>query len=169
MNTETELEDRTEAPTPRRLREARQKGQVVVSRDLAAALALLAAAGGLHVMGPWLLGGLRTGVARSLGGLHEFGAADAASATIKTGFSMLGVAAPMLVFALVAGAAATLAQVGFLFSGEPLKLKPERLDPLEGVRRVFSMRTFVGIAGGLAKGGVILAVLAASLWQERVA
>ena len=169
MMTDPENEDRTEAPTPRRLREARQKGQVAVSRDLAAAVALLAAAGGLHLFGPGLLGGLRAGLERSLSGLHEMGADHATSAAMSSGAGVLGVAAPFLILAMAAGIAATLAQVGFLFTGETLQLRAERLDPMNGFRRAFSMPTFVALAGGLAKGGVIVVVLAASLWQERVA
>jgi len=167
MMTETEVEDRTEAPTPRRLREARKKGQVAVSRDLAAALALLATAGGLHLLGPWLMAGLRAGLGRSLSGLHEMNSAEAAVSALGLGGEMMGAAAPILVFALAAGVLATLTQVGFIFTTETLKLQPDRLDPLGGFRRAFSMQTFVGIAGGLAKGAVILGILAASLWQER--
>ena len=162
-------EDRTEAPTPRRLREARKKGQVAVSRDLAAAMALLAAAAGLHLFGSGFLSGLRAALTRSLSGLHEMEAGGASSAAVSTGSAMLGAAAPLMILALAAGAAATLAQVGFLFTGDTIRLKPERLDPFEGLRRMFSMRTFVAVTGGLAKGGIIVGVLAASLWQERVA
>lgn len=167
MMTDAEVEDRTELPTPRRLREARKKGQVVVSRDLAAALSLLAVAGGLHVFGPMLIGGLRAGLSRSLSAIHEMGAGDAMPAVIGTGWSFFGAAAPLMIFVMAAAMAATLAQVGFLFTGETLRIRPERLDPFEGIRRAFSMPTFVGITGGLAKGAVILGVLAASLWQDR--
>ena len=162
-------EDRTEAPTPRRLREARKKGQVAVSRDLAAALALLAAAVGFYLFGSGFLSGLRAALTRSLSGLHEMESGGAPAAMVSAGSAMLGAAAPLILLALAAGAAATLAQVGFLFTGDTIRLKPERLDPFEGLRRMFSMRTFVAVAGGLAKGGIIVGVLAASLWQERVA
>ncbi|HEU4333050.1 MAG TPA: EscU/YscU/HrcU family type III secretion system export apparatus switch protein [Candidatus Eisenbacteria bacterium] len=162
-------EDRTEAPTPRRLREARKKGQVAVSRDLAAALALLAAAAGLYLFGPGFLSGLRSALTRSLSSLHEMESGGATAATVSAGSAMLGATAPLILLALAAGAAATLAQVGFLFTGDTIRIKPERLDPFEGLRRIFSMRTFVAVTGGLAKGGIIVGVLAASLWQERVA
>jgi len=164
---DAEVEDRTELPTPRRLREARKKGQVVVSRDLAAALALLAVAGGLSVFGTSLIGGLRAGLGHSLSTIHEMVPADAPSAVVSTGATLFGAAAPLMIFVMAAAAAATLAQVGFLFTGETLRIRAERLDPIAGFRRVFSMPTFVGVAGGLAKGAVILGVLAASLWQDR--
>lgn len=168
MMTDPDVEDRTEAPTPRRLREARKKGHVVLSRDLAAAVALLAAAGAFYALGPALLRGLRAGVGSSLSGIHEMTAENASPAVLGTGATLFGAAAPMALFIVAAAIAATLVQVGFLFTGETLRLRPERLDPVAGIRRLFSMPTFVGVTGGLAKGAVVIGVLAASLWQERV-
>ena len=162
-------EDRTEQPTPRRIREARKKGQVALSRDLTAAITLLAGAGGLTLLGPKLVAGLGSGLARSLSSLHEMEAATLTASVMTTGTALLVCAAPLIVVALVAGVAGSLMQVGFLFTGSTLALRPERLDPIEGLKRAFSLSTAVGIAGGLAKGAVILGVLAASLWQERVA
>jgi flagellar biosynthetic protein FlhB len=162
-------DDRTEAPTPRRLQEARKKGQVAVSRDLAAALVLVAAASTLYLSGSWIVQGLKSSLGRSLASIHELTPAGASAALVSTGTSMLGSAAPLILLAFLAGAAATVVQTGFLFTGETLRFRPERLDPLAGLRRVFSMPTFVGIGGGLAKGAVILAILAGSAWQERLA
>lgn len=167
MIAQESFEDRTEVPTPRRIQEARKKGQVVYSRDLAAALTLVATAGAFALLGPWLVASLRAGLSRSLSTLHEMESGNAASAVVSSGGTWVGAAAPLMLFALAAGAAATIVQIGFLFTGETLKLRVERLDPMEGIRRAFSMRTFVGIAGGLARGAVILGVLAASLWQEK--
>lgn len=161
------VEDRTEAPTPRRLLEARKKGQVAVSRDLAAALALAGAAGALTLMGPRLLGGLSAALTRSLSALHEMTPEGAVPALRSSGASLLGIAAPLMLFAVAAGAAATLVQTGFLMTGETLRLNPGRLNPVEGIRRAFTLRTFIGISGGLAKGAVILGVLAACAWQDR--
>jgi flagellar biosynthetic protein FlhB len=161
------VEDRTEAPTPRRLLEARRQGQVAVSRDLTAALGLAATAGALTLLGPWLLGGLTGALTRSLSSIHEMTPAGAIPAMRSAGASLLGIAAPLMVFAVLTGAGATLMQTGFLMTGETLRLNPERLNPFEGLRRAFSLRTFLGIAGGLAKGAVILGVLAACLWQDR--
>lgn len=167
MTRDESEEDRTEAPTPRKIREARKKGQVVVSRDIVASVALLATAAALPILGPGFLDGLRAGVGRSLSGIHEMGIAGAPAALVNTGLSLFASAAPLMILAAAAAGAATLGQVGFLFTGETLQLRGDRLDPIAGLRRAFSMPTFVGIAGGLAKGAIIFGVLAASLWQDR--
>jgi flagellar biosynthetic protein FlhB len=161
-------DDRTEQPTPRRLDEARKKGQVALSRDLTAAVTLLVGAGGLTLLGPKLVAGLSTGLSRSLSSLHEMEAGTLTASMMTTGGGLLASAAPLILLALVAAVAGSVAQVGFLFTGATLGLRPERMDPIEGLRRAFSLQTAVGIAGGLAKGAVILGVLAASLWQDRI-
>jgi flagellar biosynthetic protein FlhB len=158
-------DDRTEAPTPRRLLEARKQGQVVASRDLVTAVVLLLAAGTLYAGGSGVLSGIRKGLGGSLASIHE---ADA-STVVKSGVALALPFAPLLLVPLLAGIAATLMQTGFLFTGETFRLKPERLDPAEGFRRAFSARTVVEIAGGLAKGTIVLGVLVVSLWQERAA
>lgn len=167
MRPDESADDRTEAPTPRRLREARARGKVVVSRDLASALALLAAVAGFAVFGAGTLGGIRVILGRSLSVLHEAAESGAPSLVVSTGFAFLGAAAPLILFVSLAALGAVLAQVGFLFTGEGLRLRPERLDPAAGIRRLFSLGTFVGMAEGLVKGGIIFGILAASLWQER--
>jgi flagellar biosynthetic protein FlhB len=158
-------EDRTEAPTPRRLLEARKQGQVAASRDLVTAIMLLLAAGTLYAGGSKVMNGLRKGLGGSLASLHE---ADASS-VVKAALPLALPLAPLLLVPFVAGLAATLVQTGFLFTGETLRLNPERLDPAGGFRRTFSLRTFMDIAGGLAKGTIVLGVLVLSLWQERIA
>lgn len=46
-------------------------------------------------------------------------------------------------------------QVGNLFTTETLKIKPERLNPIEGFKRMFSMRTFVELVKSLLKIGIV--------------
>lgn len=164
-------ENRTEPPTPRRLKEAREKGQVAVSRDLTAAAVLLAAAGAFHFLGPAFLAGLVAGLHGSLARLQEAptGAEAWSAAVWGTGTALAGAAVPLILALVAAALAINFLQVGFLFTTEPLRLRGDRLSPATGLRRAFSMRTFVSLGGGLFRGAVILGVLAATLWQERTA
>ena len=65
------------------------------------------------------------------------------------------VVAPFMIAALVAGLAAQLVQVGFLLSGEPLKPKLERINPVEGFKRMFSRRAVVNMLKAMAKIAVV--------------
>jgi flagellar biosynthesis protein FlhB len=58
---------------------------------------------------------------------------------------------PLLISALALGIVANVAQVGFVFSGEPIKPKFERLNPFEGVKRLFSVRALFDLVKALFK------------------
>src|SRR5690554_5527887 len=55
---EKPAQERTERATPRRLQQAREKGQLARSRELSTMVVLLAAAGGLFLAGGSIIGGL---------------------------------------------------------------------------------------------------------------
>jgi flagellar biosynthetic protein FlhB len=168
MRPEQSADNRTEAPTPRRIREARSKGQVAHSRDLAAAIALLGAIGALALAGPSFVEGLTSALRGSLENLHRMPEdADAVRAAIVAAGAASLRGAALLLLAIVAAAAAShLVQVGFLFTVDPILPQSSRLDPSEGMRRAFSWRTGVRLLGGLVRGAVVAAVLAATLWKE---
>lgn len=168
MTSEQDAESRTEAPTPRRIREARSKGQVAHSRELAASIALLGAIGGMALAGPSLIEGLSNALRGSLENLHRMpeGVDSARAAMVAAGSAFLRVAVPLILAIVAAAVASHLIQIGFLFTGDPLLPKSSRLDPGEGIRRAFSLRTGVRLFGGLFRGAVVVAVLAATLWNE---
>ena len=151
--------ERTEEPTPRRLRQARERGQVVRSRILAGAFAF-----GGGTAGAWL--GLAD-FAQQLQALaaRTLGRSDAPPGSVLLGTASL-VARGSLAVAFPAMAAAGFAAL--LSSGwapQPAALAPrlERLSPGAGLRRIFSLRGLgeVGRSGLVAAG--LLAVLVADV------
>ena len=168
MTRDQGADSRTEAPTPRRVREARSKGQVAHSRDLAASIALLGALGALALAGPSLIEGLANALRGSLENLHRMpGSGDAVRATaVSSGAVFMRIAGPLLLAILGVSVLSHLVQIGFIFTTDPLQPKASRLDPGEGIRRAFSLRTGVRLFGGLVRGAVVAAVLAATLWSE---
>ncbi|MBI2919480.1 MAG: flagellar biosynthesis protein FlhB [Planctomycetes bacterium] len=157
-----ESEDRTEPATPRKLEEARERGQVARSTDLNSALVLLAAMLAFHFFGRGYFDGMAQ-VAR-----HVFGTLDEIDFTADSLTSRFGLLLWLLVRALGPFLAAVLAvalasnwvQVGFLFTGTPLTPTWSKIDPIQGFKRMFSMRALVRLAAGLLK----LAVIAGVLW-----
>ncbi|TYO96296.1 flagellar biosynthesis protein FlhB [Desulfallas thermosapovorans] len=156
-------QQKTEAPSPRRLREAREKGQVPKSRDLSAAIILLAALfaiafmedGIIYSMQRLLLEHFETGV-----NIHL--------PAENLPYYMIGFLArvsmvfmPLFVIILIAAVAANVLQVGVLFAPRVLQPKFERLNPVEGFKRIFSLRSLFELVKNVLK---IIIVAATVYW-----
>jgi len=148
-------EGRTEAPTEKRKKESRRKGQVAKSPDLAAWLGLL--------VGTYLLPATVTrifdaaaGALRTLPAAATTGEADAAVAALadalRSGF--LAIVPTLLVIGAV-GVAAQLAQTRLLVSLKLLVPDVKRINPKSGLKRLFSVKSLVETVKQLAKTGAI--------------
>ncbi len=152
---------KTEQPTPRRLAEARRKGQVPKSRELSAAIGLLAAGAALAATGPALVGTLMGLVAAGM----RSAAVEAplhAGPVIQVAFEkgMLALV-PVLLATMGASLLATFVQTGAAFSWHPIEPKLEHLDPAAGARRLFSRRNLIEAIKAMGK----LLVVGAVLWS----
>lgn len=161
--------DRTEPATPRRREEARERGQVARSADLSSAAVLLAAVLGLRFAGRPLLESLFATTTGVLGGLGTLG--DDPS-TIMNRFGGLFAAVllgflPLAGIVLAASIAVTLAQTGFLFTSDPVKPDLDRVNPITGLGRLFSLRSLVRLLGGLLKLAIVGLVVGWTIWAER--
>lgn len=151
--------EKTFAPTEKRRREAARKGDVLRSRELATAIAVLTGAAWLRFAGPWLLGalqgGARAGLTWDRTAIENFAPGKAAAALA------LGVLPPVLLLALAVMLAVTGSQIGFSdarWVGANLMPKPSRLDPLAGLKRMFGMNGWIEVGKGLAKVGLLGAI-----------
>ncbi|MGI9612706.1 MAG: EscU/YscU/HrcU family type III secretion system export apparatus switch protein [Acidimicrobiales bacterium] len=157
-----ESAQKTEKPTPRRLREARQKGQIPRSVDLVQWVTLLAAS----FLLPSTLRGVvdrideRLGMAFELAGRGETGPALAASATMA-GSAVMALGA-LFGFVVVSSILGMVVQGGVVFSAHPVKPKWERVSPKTGFKRLFSMQSVVETAKALARL-LVLALLVSTV------
>lgn len=133
--------ERTERPSPKRLKEAREKGQVTRSQDLVAAAALLAVTAALAQTGPYGLARLAARLAEGLTRLgdHARGTATPNDVTLLMTGDLIVialVAGPLLLTAAVVGLAGHFAQTGWVFA--PQRLAPDwsRLSPAQGLARL---------------------------------
>jgi len=161
---ESDSTERTFPATPLQLERARQRGQVAVSADLAAPLALLAGAGAMLLAGPSMLAATREMVARCLGSAEQAGGVGAGAMlgpALLAGAACLGVA--------IVTALAGLAQTGWLWTAAGLGPRWDRVNPFDGLRRVASGPSWVRMGLGLAKllavGWVLWRQVAADLAQ----
>jgi flagellar biosynthetic protein FlhB len=156
---ETDQSSRTEEATPRKLEEARRKGDVAKSPDvpqwlsLAAACGVLLAGGGMF--GTQMTGDLLPFIAaphEMLGALESGDGASIMARALWAGAPLLGA---VLFAAGAAGAAGNLAQHGFLWSPEKLSPDISRLSPMKGFERLFGID---GLVAFLKTFGKVVAV-----------
>lgn len=163
---EQDDQERTEQASEKRLREAREKGDVPRSRDLSAALIALTCVGTLLAMRPWMGEHLRRLMHAGLSYTRADALrADAMShALADAGGEALKLLAPIFGVAMLATLLSPVLAGGFTFSSEALTPKPERLNPIEGLKKLVSLRGLVELGKSLLKvlliGGVLSMVLA---------
>src|SRR4051812_5422490 len=151
---EKEAEDRTEAPTARRLHRARQQGQVPLSREATAFATLLAATlAGCLALPPVGLAWLNA--LRSLLEAPEPGGEAAIEFLRAAAHGLL----PVLGAVALAGILASLAQTGPLLRGEAVLPDLSRLSPLAGLRRLLGIEGWIELLRTLLKLGVVGAAL----------
>ena len=153
-----EFGEKTEAPTPKRRQEAREKGQVAKSQDLSAAMVLLAAMIGLQTLGPGIWRKLILITQSCLTSdrlVHADELGVSASLVARATMFML---LPLLVIVFIAALVAVYWQVGFLLSTHPITPSLSKINPLAGFKRMFSPRTFVSTITNIAKMLLLSAV-----------
>jgi len=152
-----DMEDKTEAPTPRRREEARERGQVSRSADLSAAAALLAAMLLLNYFGPGMLIDMKGLFRESLGysaanGVHP-------ASMFHLGFVALYALARLLLPLLACLMGITLLvswlQVGTLFTLHPLQPSLDKINPISGFFRIFSFDSVVKLGLNLLKVSLV--------------
>lgn len=150
---------RSERPTPRRLREARRRGEVAVSRELVAAAALGAGLAALIAAGPGIAAGLAAELRRGL--LSAFDAEPSARRAVGAALLALARAAAAPLLAALAGGGAAGLLSARLFAPGLAAPRWRRLDPAGGLRRLASPAAATGLALGLAKAAAVLALAVA--------
>ncbi|MBI4214332.1 MAG: flagellar biosynthesis protein FlhB [Chloroflexi bacterium] len=155
--------ERTEAPTPRWLQQIRHRGDVARSTEVTTAVGLLAAALTLRVVGPTIVDGLEEILKTALLHPNAFSTDPDAVRFLSIDLVLKGTMgmAPLLLAIMVAGIFSNLIQVGGMFTPSHIAPKYSRVDPLAGLRRLFSLQGLVE----LGKSAIKLIVIAAVIYQ----
>ncbi len=160
-------QERTEQPTPKRLEEARRRGQLPRSPELTTAAVVLIAGLGLHFFGSHLVGELR-GLMQADLALRREVMLDPSSMIPTLGANLaraLGAIAPLLGLTLAAALIAPLSLGGWNLSFQALIPDFTRISPLGGLQRIFSLRSLVELAKAFAKF-LLVAVVAVAFLQK---
>ena len=165
---ENEGSEKTERATPKRLEEARKKGQVPRSADLSAAIVSLIGAGFLYLFGAGaaneMLSVMRDGLSVTSVDLMQ---SDVLLRHTADQFVHGFLAVVPLMGVLVLAAVAAPALIGgWNFSSEALAFKGERINPLAGIGRMFSVRSLVELIKAIGKFVFVGGIGCIVVWSQ---
>lgn len=166
---ETTGQERTEAPTPRKLRQAREEGNVARSTDLTAALMLLASIVLLYFLGKRLFEAMASVIYRLLTSVDAHNPTRADDLGSISGYllHLLGwTLLPLLIAVAGVGILVTASQTGLMLTGKPIVPKFSRLNPLSGVKRLVDARAAIRLVMSLSKVVIISAVASLLIYYE---
>ncbi len=147
-------QERTEKATPKRRRKARKEGQVAQSREIPSVLILLTALAFFYFAGTWMFWNISEfigGVYQNIDTLRINTAADVSAFSVHIFEKLFSILIPFFLPILVAGAVGNIGQVGFEIHGEPIKPKLKKLNPISGVKKLFSLKSLVELAKSIIK------------------
>lgn len=146
-------EDKTEEPSSQRLEDFREEGQVAQSKELTSLLVLIATLGAMYGMGPSLASDfmdfMRRMFAESSG--TELTAERAGQVLMLCLAAAARVVLPIAAAGFLAGVIGSVIQFGFLFTWSPLEPQIDRINPLSGFQRIFSLSSLLEGAKSLFK------------------
>jgi flagellar biosynthetic protein FlhB len=159
-------QEKTEQPTPKRLQDAKKKGQVARSRELNSMAITLLGGVALVSMGTHLGGGLWELMAGNFtiprADIYDPMALIRRLATaVQDGLFML---LPFFLVVVVAAIASSVALGGIAFSGEAMAPKFSKLDPIKGIKKVFSLKGLMEVLKAMAKFLLVGSATALLLW-----
>lgn len=160
---ESSGQEKTEAPTPRKVRQAREEGNVARSTDLIAACMLLASIALMYLLGTRVVEGLASSLQNML--LATFSDNPTRPDDLQGSFDYIAhilaiTVVPLLLATAAVGLVASAGQVGPMLTGKPLKPQFSRINPLSGVKRLFDARAAMRLVMSLAKVILIAGVAA---------
>ncbi|WP_394232515.1 flagellar biosynthesis protein FlhB [Niallia oryzisoli] len=160
--------EKTEKATPKKRTDARKKGQVAKSQDVNTAIGLLAVFMFFLFAGSYLLKKLVSILEHSF---QDYMLMDLTEETIfmiliELLKELVLFVGPIMLVALVAGVAANYFQVGFIFSTEAIQMKLEKIDPIKGFKRIFSLRSIVEFLKSILKICIVGMITFLVIWNS---
>ncbi|WP_193180002.1 flagellar biosynthesis protein FlhB [Nisaea sediminum] len=143
--------DKTEEASARKLSQAREKGQVLSSKEVNNFAILLGATIVVGLVGPFTMRGLTESLLIFIERPDMIDVAGSGAVMIDM---LLGVGlaiAPALALLVVLAALGILMQIGWLLSPESIQPKLEKISPISGAKRLFSLKSVVELLKGVVK------------------
>ena len=161
--------EKTEKATPKKRKDERKKGNVFVSKDAVTAVSLIASFYGLKMFAPTILTSIQDLIKRyiSIAGTKEiFLVSDIATTFVDLAVVFLKCAMPLVLIAVAVAIIITMAQTKMLFTTKAAAPKFNRINPLNGIKKMFSLRAIVELLKSLIKIVVLLYIVYTVLVDE---
>lgn len=164
--------EKTEKATPKRKQDERKKGHVFQSQEVTIVFSLLATFFGFRLLAPSILTAIEQSLTEFIGlagTMKEVSVADARGYFVEGCITFLMTAFPMLLICSLVAIISTVAQTRGLFTMESLAPKFSRLSPLQGLKRMFSLRGVIELLKAMIKiiilGSIIWNALQKDFWN----
>ncbi len=137
------FQERTERATPRRRAKAREEGKVSKSNELNAAVLLILGFTTIYLLGPTLSRQAMQIMSHSLCNAPAIAASDPTFLSVFTDgmLRFFTLMIPLFVVVVIVAIGINVAQVGFKISSKSIELKFDKLNPLQGLKRLFSTKS----------------------------
>ena len=146
-------QEKTENATPKREREAREEGQAINSKEVSSAIVLLGAIVAFYATGSWMVHRMAGAMQRYISGMGEISLRDDSLQTlilnVMAEFALI--VSPVMLATLIFGIAASVFQVGFTISTKSMSPKLSKLNPIQGIGKLFSIRSFTDVIKAIGK------------------
>lgn len=161
MAADSDMQEKTEEATPQRREDFRKQGQVAQTRELSSALALFGVALLIWLMGRIILEQsfeIYNYLYRSQW-LETVKSGDIMPAIIYAFKKIFLITLPAYVILFALGVSSTVMQIGFLFSEEAMQPKFNKINPVEGFKRLFSLKSLVEGIKAIFKFSLVASVI----------
>lgn len=162
-------DSKTEKATPKRRQDERKKGNVLISKDVIAVVSLVGTFFAMKILFPRMIENIRDFFYKTFSYAQN-------QTDVTNGFAMqisketllvfLQIAAPIICISGLLSIIATIAQTKPIFVTDSLKPKFNRINPLEGIKRLFSIRSLFDVVKGIIKITILIVILYSFISQS---
>lgn len=161
--------EKTEKATPKKRQDARKKGQVVKSQDITSAIVMLMVFIFLFFFAGTLRDELLAFFRQTF--IHNIRIETLTIDSVmhlftETLIQMAFIVVPIMAIAVVGALAGNFLQFGFLFTLEPMKFDLKKMDPIKGLKRIFSVKAIVELLKSVLKIGFIGSITTIIIWTN---
>lgn len=144
-------EEKTEKATPKKREDQRKEGNVLQSKEIVTAASVLGIFASVRLLAGFIMKNLLSYTARvyEQSGTYVLNADNLYPIIINMMTVFVMAVGPVCAIAVLLGIIPTVAQTRGLFTMKALKPKFSRLNPLQGIKKMFSLQAVVGIVKGL--------------------
>ncbi len=166
---ESSDQEKTEEATPKKREDSRKKGQVGQSREIPSVMILMTTLMVLSFVGSYMFNSLSELMTFTYENAGTFEVEPSTMAAfMKTIFGkVILILAPIMLGVMITGVVSNVAQFGFLFTTDPLTPNLSKLNPVQGIKRLFSLKSLVELIKSVLKllvvGSISYLVLAGEL------